>query len=76
MRAVLHRVVGLSVGLFAVFAHAEPPVPATLEPWRPWVMHGQEFRACPLLIGKQGAGADDQVAPDDGCGPDPDPIGA
>jgi len=50
MRALLLRVVGWSITLFAVFAHAESPVPTPLEPWRAWVMHGQEFRACPLLV--------------------------
>lgn len=61
MRALLLRVVGLSVILFAVLAHAEPQVPAALEPWRSWVMHGQEFRACPLLAGKEGKAADEYL---------------
>ena len=61
MRALLLRVVGLSALLFALFAHAESPVPAPLEPWRAWVMHGQEFRACPLLAGKAGTAADEYL---------------
>jgi hypothetical protein len=61
MRALLLRVVGLSAILFAHLAHAEPPVPVPLEPWRAWVMHGQEFRACPLLAGKPGQGADEYL---------------
>ena len=61
MRALLLRVVALSTVLFAVLAHAEPQVPSALEPWRQWVMHGQEFRACPLLAGKRGASADEYL---------------
>jgi hypothetical protein len=61
MRALLLRVVGLSAILSLAFAHAEPPVPAPLEAWRPWVMHGQEFRACPLLAGKDGKTADEYL---------------
>ncbi|HKE47073.1 MAG TPA: hypothetical protein VKB52_03340, partial [Rhodanobacteraceae bacterium] len=61
MRALLLRVVGLYAFFFAVLAHAEPPVPATLEPWRAWVMHGQEFRACPLLVGKEGKSAEEYL---------------
>lgn len=61
MRALLVRVVGFTASLLAAFAHAEPPVPATLEAWRPWVMHGQEFRACPLIAGKEGKTADEYL---------------
>ena len=61
MRALLLRVVGWSITLFAVFAHAESPVPTPLEPWRAWVMHGQEFRACPLLVGKEGKATDEYL---------------
>jgi len=61
MRALLVRVVALSALLSPAFAHAEPQVPATLEAWRPWVMHGQEFRACPLLVGKEGKSADEYL---------------
>ena len=38
-------------------AHAATEVPAPLEPWRAWVMHEQEFRACPLISGHAGAQA-------------------
>ena len=51
MRALLLRVVGLWLQRFSRFvAHAEsPPVPAPLEPGARWVMHDQEFRACPAI---------------------------
>jgi hypothetical protein len=59
MRALPVRVVGWSVLLLAAFARAEPQVPAVLEAWRPWVMHGGDFRACKLLAGKAGKAADE-----------------
>lgn len=49
---------GLSV---AIAAHAAPDVPAPLEPWRGWVMHQQEFRACPLIAGHSGNDANDYL---------------
>ena len=61
MRALLLRVVGLIAVLFAVLAEAEPQVPPTLEAWRPWVMHGLEFRACPLLAGTEGKTAEEYL---------------
>ena len=30
---------------------AQPTVPEPLEPWREWVLHGEEYRACPVLNG-------------------------
>ncbi|HEU4665883.1 MAG TPA: hypothetical protein VFS55_17780 [Dokdonella sp.] len=42
-------------------AHAANDVPAVLEPWRAWVMHDQEFRACPLISGHAGAQAGDYL---------------
>ncbi|MGN6519442.1 MAG: hypothetical protein ACTHK2_08475 [Dokdonella sp.] len=42
-------------------AHAATDVPVPLEPWRAWVMHEQEFHACPLISGHQGAQADDYL---------------
>ncbi len=42
-------------------AHAATEVPAPLEPWRAWVMHEQEFRACPLISGHAGAQAGDYL---------------
>jgi hypothetical protein len=32
---------------------AQTPVPAELEPWRDWVLYGEEFRACPAFNGAQ-----------------------
>ncbi|GAA0723497.1 hypothetical protein [Dokdonella soli] len=54
MRQFLRRLCWTSCLFVAVIAHAESPVPAALEPWRSWVMQGQEFRACPLIAGKPG----------------------
>lgn len=31
---------------------AQSSVPDALEPWRDWVLHGEEYRACPLLSGR------------------------
>lgn len=31
---------------------AQPAVPDSLEPWRDWVLFGQEFRDCPVLNGR------------------------
>jgi hypothetical protein len=39
--------------LLAHLAHAAAPaVPAALDPWRGWVLHGFEHRACPLRFGQ------------------------
>lgn len=59
MRALSNRMVLLSWFLFAIVTHAETQVPSTLEPWRGWVVQGQEFRACPLIAGKGGESAED-----------------
>ncbi|HUB09843.1 MAG TPA: hypothetical protein VMB50_22765 [Myxococcales bacterium] len=46
-------------------AAASPAVPAdvprVLEPWVPWVLHGQEGARCPFLQGKSGDGDDVNV---------------
>lgn len=56
----MHTFARLFAGLsFVVAAHAAPDVPAPLEPWRAWVMHDQEFRACPLIAGRAGADPSD-----------------
>src|SRR3982750_2401481 len=56
----MHLLARLFAGLsFLVVAHAAPDVPVPLEPWRAWVMHDQEFRACPLIAGRAGAEAAD-----------------
>jgi hypothetical protein len=53
MRAPSRRLAALSVlfVLVSILAHAADPVPPGLDAWRPWVMRGQEFRACPLIAG-------------------------
>ncbi|MBN8728077.1 MAG: hypothetical protein J0H15_10305 [Xanthomonadales bacterium] len=33
---------------------AEAEVPPALEPWQGWAMHGEEYRACPLVAGQGG----------------------
>lgn len=35
-------------------ASAQVAVPESLEPWRDWVLYGEEYRACPVLNGRQG----------------------
>jgi hypothetical protein len=57
MRLFARLLLGLSFPLAA--AHAAVDVPAPLEAWRGWVMHEQEYRACPLISGHAGAEADD-----------------
>jgi hypothetical protein len=53
MRAPSRRLAVLSVlfALVSILAHAADPVPPGLDAWRPWVLRGQEFRACPLIAG-------------------------
>ena len=36
---------------------AEVVVPPDLQPWRSWVLHGEEFRRCPFLTGNTSADA-------------------
>ena len=61
MRALPRRLAWLSgfVVMLAVIAGAAEPVPSGLEPWRGWVLRGQEFRACPLIAGHRAAAAED-----------------
>ena len=61
MRALLQRLACLTGLLLAAAVHAEPQVPSALEPWRAWVLHNQEFRACPLIAGRQGTAAEDYL---------------
>lgn len=30
---------------------AQPDIPDVLQPWQDWVLHGEEYRACPVLSG-------------------------
>jgi hypothetical protein len=61
MRALPRRLAWLSglAVLLAVIAGAAEPVPSGLEPWRGWVLRGQEFRTCPLIAGHRAAAAED-----------------
>jgi len=59
MHAFCRRLAWLSCFLLVALVRAETPLPAALEPWRGWVLQGQEFRACPLIAGKPGKAADD-----------------
>jgi len=61
MRALLQRLAWLTAFVLIGAVHAESQVPSALEPWRAWVLHGQEFRACPLIAGKHGNAADDYL---------------
>jgi hypothetical protein len=54
MRVLLQRIASFALLLVAIAAQAQSTVPASLEPWRGWVLQGQEYRACPLVAGKPG----------------------
>jgi hypothetical protein len=50
-----YRRLALVLALIAIPAArglAQPAIPEALEPWRDWVLFGQEFRACPVLNGQ------------------------
>lgn len=59
MRPLLNRFACLVLLIAAFAAHAETAVPSALEPWRAWVLKGQEYRACPLIAGRNGGSAGD-----------------
>lgn len=59
MLSLMRRLCWSSLSLLAFAAQAQSPLPAALEPWRGWVMHGEEFRACALITGKTGQAAGD-----------------
>ncbi|HEY0230148.1 MAG TPA: hypothetical protein VGC55_02750, partial [Dokdonella sp.] len=54
MRVFLQRIALFVLLLSAVPAQAQSSIPASLEPWRGWVLQGQEYRACPLVAGRPG----------------------
>ncbi len=60
MRAISHRLAWLVLLLVGAL-HAESEIPSALEPWRAWVLHGQEFRSCPLIAGSHGNAAADYL---------------
>ncbi len=47
-RSLMAGFVFVSVNVFA-----QPSVPEPLEPWRDWVLYGEEYRACPVLNGSR-----------------------
>ena len=50
-----HRRLALVLALIAIPAArglTQPAIPEALEPWRDWVLFGQEFRDCPVLNGQ------------------------
>jgi hypothetical protein len=54
----------LLMGLLAIWtaqAHAASPVPESLREWQAWVMHGQEFRACPFISTRQPGNAGSHI---------------
>lgn len=51
MRRALIGLFILSLAMSAGAAN-EPYVPAELQPWKQWVMHGEEYRTCPMLINR------------------------
>ena len=48
-RVIRYGLVGLSMVSLQVFGQATVPEP--LEPWREWVLYGEEYRACPVMNG-------------------------
>ena len=50
-RAVLALLIA-GIALPAMPAFGQAQIPDALEPWRDWVLFGQEFRACPVLNGR------------------------
>jgi hypothetical protein len=51
----------LLFGMPAGSGLAQPAVPEALEPWREWVLFGQEHRACPVLNGRGTAAEDNFI---------------
>jgi hypothetical protein len=51
MRAAIAFLVGWTM-LSSVPVFSQPAIPQALEPWREWVLFGQEFLACPILNGR------------------------
>ena len=49
----ISRVWILGFVLASGYVLGQPSVPEPLEPWREWVLHGEEYRACPVLNGLQ-----------------------
>ncbi|MEO7431061.1 MAG: hypothetical protein ABIR62_03355, partial [Dokdonella sp.] len=55
MRQCVVRFLWLACLLIVESAHAQSPIPPTLDAWRGWVLHNLDYRACPLIAGRTGA---------------------
>ena len=58
MHPFAHWLCSLGLLVAATASHAEPVVPAPLEPWRGWALHEQAFRACPMVAGSDASTRD------------------
>ena len=58
MRGLILLLALLAAGLTQA---ATPAIPADLDAWRGWVLKDQEFRACPLISGRQGSSATEYI---------------
>jgi hypothetical protein len=61
LRRVVTSVLGFALGIWAAFAAAQIEVPEPLEPWRDWVLYGEEYRACPVLGGSPPGRAESHI---------------
>ncbi|NNC65839.1 MAG: hypothetical protein HKN84_13725, partial [Gammaproteobacteria bacterium] len=48
---VLNCLIAVAAMLAATNSVGQPDVPDALQPWQDWVLHGEEYRACPVLSG-------------------------
>lgn len=48
---VLNCLVAAVTMLAATSSIGQPDIPDALQPWQAWVLHGEEYRACPVLSG-------------------------
>ena len=53
------RMIAALIGLATSFAAVAADVPPQLDAWRAWVLHGEEYRSCPLIAGHAGGEAGD-----------------
>ncbi len=50
-RRILKSLIAVCAVLAAAESVGQPDVPGALEPWRDWVLHGEDYRACAVLAG-------------------------
>ncbi|NIW24458.1 MAG: hypothetical protein GWN29_07765, partial [Gammaproteobacteria bacterium] len=48
---VLSYLIAVATMLAATKSVGQPDIPDALQPWQDWVLHGEEYRACPVLSG-------------------------